>query len=258
LRFDKRAPAQIRDVKITRDFNIYAEGSVLIEIGNTKVIVTASVEEKVPPFLKGTGQGWITAEYSMLPRATETRNIREIVRGSPSGRTHEIQRLIGRALRSAVDLKKLGERTIWVDCDVIQADGGTRVTSITGAFIAVADAMIKITKEGRVKQNPLKDYVAAISVGRLKNEVILDLNYQEDSSAEVDMNVVMTGKGEFVEIQATGEEHSFSQEDFNKMLEYAKLGIKKLIHIQKELIEGIPSIGHWERKNIKEFVYIDK
>ncbi|MEZ0323136.1 MAG: ribonuclease PH [Hydrogenothermaceae bacterium] len=258
MRIDGRKPGQLRDIKITRDFNIYAEGSVLIEIGNTKVIITASIEEKVPPFLKGTGQGWITAEYSMIPRASETRSLREVVRGSPSGRTHEIQRLIGRSLRAAVDLKKLGERTIWVDCDVIQADGGTRVTSITGAFIAVADAMIKLTKENKVKSNPLKDYVAAISVGKVRNEIIVDLNYTEDSTAQVDMNLVMTGKGEFVEIQATGEENTFSREDFNKMLDYGKLAIEKLIHIQKQFVEGIPSISHWERKDIKEFVYLDR
>lgn len=258
LRPDGRRPGQIRNIKVIRDFNIYAEGSVLIEFGNTKVIVTASIEEKVPPFLKGSGQGWITAEYSMIPRASETRSLREVVRGSPSGRTHEIQRLIGRSLRAAVDLKKLGERTIWVDCDVIQADGGTRVASITGAFIAVADAMIKLTKQNTVKSNPLKDYVAAISIGKVKNEIVIDLNYAEDSTAQVDMNLVMTGKGEFVEVQATGEENTFSREELNKMLDYGKLAIEKLIHIQKQFVEGIPSIGHWERKDIKEFVYIDR
>ena len=258
LRFDGRKPTQLRPIKITRDFNIYAEGSVLIEMGNTKVIVTASVDEKVPPFLRGSGQGWITAEYSMLPRSTENRNIREVVRGSPSGRTQEIQRLIGRSLRGVVDLKRLGERTLWVDCDVIQADGGTRVTSITGAFIAVADAMIKLTESGSVKLNPLKDYVAAISTGVVGNDVVLDLNFKEDSSAKVDMNLVMTGSGDFVEIQATGEEYSFSQEEFNKMLEYGKLGIKKLVDIQKQFIDGTPSMGIWKRTPIKEFIYEDK
>jgi ribonuclease PH len=257
LRPDGRKPTQIRPVKIVRDFNIHAEGSVLIEIGNTKVIITASVEEKVPPFLKGSGQGWITAEYSMLPRATESRNIREIVRGAPSGRTHEIQRLIGRSLRAVVDLKKLGERTLWVDCDVIQADGGTRVTSITGAFIAVADAMIKLVENNRIKQNPLKDYVAAISTGVVGKEVVLDLNFKEDSAAKVDMNLVMTGRNEFVEVQATGEEYSFTQEEFNKMIDYGKVGINKLINIQKEFIEGVPSINHWKRKDIKVFEFID-
>jgi len=216
LRPDGRKPTQIRPIKIIRDFNIYAEGSVLIEMGNTKVIITASVDERVPPFLKGSGQGWITAEYSMLPRATESRSIREVVRGSPSGRTQEIQRLIGRSLRGVVDLKKLGERTLWVDCDVIQADGGTRVASITGAFIAVADAMIKLSENGALKQNPLKDYVAAISVGIVGKDVVLDLNFKEDSSARVDMNLVMTGKGEYVEVQATGEEYSFSQEQLKE------------------------------------------
>ncbi|WP_028950247.1 ribonuclease PH [Sulfurihydrogenibium subterraneum] len=255
MRPDNRKPAQLRPIKITRDFNIYAEGSVLIEFGNTKVIVTASIEDKVPPFLKGSGQGWITAEYSMIPRASETRSLREVVRGSPSGRTHEIQRLIGRSLRAAVDLKKLGERTIWIDCDVIQADGGTRVASITGAFIAVADALIKLEKNNLVKSNPLKDYVAAISVGKVNNEIVLDLNYQEDSKAQVDMNIVMTGKGEFVELGATGEENTFTYDELQKMIEYGKSGIERLIKIQKEFIEGVPSLGHWERKNVKEFVY---
>ncbi len=258
MRPDGRKPIQLRPIKITRDFNIYAEGSVLIEMGNTKVIITASVDEKVPPFLKGSGQGWITAEYSMLPRATESRSIREVVKGSPSGRTQEIQRLIGRSLRGVVDLRKLGERTLWVDCDVIQADGGTRVASITGAFIAVADAMIKLTEKGILKQNPLKDFVAAISVGVVGKEVVLDLNFKEDSSARVDMNLVMTGKGEYVEVQATGEEYSFSQEQFDKMLEYGKIGIQKLIKVQKQFIEGVPSVGHWERKDIKEYEFIDE
>ena len=258
MRFDGRKPKQIRPVRITRDFNIYAEGSVLIEVGNTKVIITASIEEKVPPFLRGSGQGWITAEYSMLPRSTESRNIREVVKGAPSGRTQEIQRLIGRSLRGVVDLKRLGERTLWVDCDVIQADGGTRVASITGAFIAVADAMIKLTQQGIVQKNPLKDYVAAISTGIVGNEVVLDLNFKEDSSAKVDMNLVMTGSGEFVEVQATGEEFTFSQEQFNQMIEYGKIGIEKLINIQKQFIEGVPSLGHWKRKDIKEFVYTDE
>ncbi len=258
LRPDGRKPTQIRPVKITRDFNIYAEGSVLIEMGNTKVIITASIDEKVPPFLRGSGQGWITAEYSMLPRSTENRNIREVVRGAPSGRTQEIQRLIGRSLRGVVDLKRLGERTLWVDCDVIQADGGTRVASITGAFIAVADAMIKLTESGAVKQNPLKDYVAAISTGVVGNDVVLDLNFKEDSAAKVDMNLVMTGSGNFVEIQATGEEYSFSQEEFNKMLEYGKLGIKKLIEIQKKFIEGSSTMGVWKRTPIKEFQFNDE
>ncbi len=258
MRPDGRKPTQLRPIKIVRDFNIYAEGSVLIEMGNTKVIITASVDEKVPPFLKGSGQGWITAEYAMLPRATESRSIREVVKGSPSGRTQEIQRLIGRSLRGVVDLRKLGERTLWVDCDVIQADGGTRVASITGAFIAVADAMIKLTEKGVLKQNPLKDYVAAISVGVVGKEVVLDLNFKEDSSARVDMNLVMTGKGEYVEVQATGEEYSFTQEQFDKMLEYGKIGIEKLIKIQKQFIEGVPSVGHWERKDIKEFEFVDE
>ncbi len=258
MRPDGRKPTQLRPIKIIRDFNIYAEGSVLIEMGNTKVIITASVDERVPPFLKGSGQGWITAEYSMLPRATESRSIREVVRGSPSGRTQEIQRLIGRSLRGVVDLKKLGERTLWVDCDVIQADGGTRVASITGAFIAVADAMIKLSENGTLKQNPLKDYVAAISVGVVGKDVVLDLNFKEDSSARVDMNLVMTGKGEYVEVQATGEEYSFSQEQFDKMIEYGKIGIEKLIKVQKAFIEGVPSIGHWKRKDIKEYQFIDE
>jgi len=258
LRPDGRKPTQLRPIKITRDFNIYAEGSVLIEMGNTRVIITASIDEKVPPFLRGSGQGWITAEYSMLPRSTENRNIREVVRGAPSGRTQEIQRLIGRSLRGVVDLKRLGERTLWVDCDVIQADGGTRVASITGAFIAVADAMIKLTESGSVQANPLKDYVAAISVGVVGEEVVLDLNFKEDSSAKVDMNLVMTGSGNFVEVQATGEEYAFSEDEFQKMLDYGKLGINKLINVQKKFIEGSAVSGIWQRTPIKEYVFNDE
>ena len=199
-RFDNRKFDQMRFVKITRNYLKYAEGSVLIEVGNTKVICAATIEERVPPFLKGSGQGWITAEYSLLPRSTQTRNARESARGKVSGRTHEIQRLIGRALRSVIDLKALGERTILIDCDVIQADGGTRTASITGAFVALVEAIAGVYNKD--KPFPIKDFIAAISVGILSdNNAVLDLCYEEDSKATVDMNVVMTGSGEFIEIQ---------------------------------------------------------
>ena len=204
LREDARNTNELRQIKVTKDFNIYAEGSVLMEFGNTKVICTASVSEKVPPFLKNQGKGWLTAEYSMLPRATGERNTREAAKGKLSGRTMEIQRLIGRALRAAIDLDKLGERTITIDCDVIQADGGTRTTSISGGFIALALAMKKLLKEGIIKENPIISNVAAISVGIVNNTPMLDLKYSEDSIAEVDMNIIMNGKGEFVEVQGTG------------------------------------------------------
>lgn len=236
LRIDDRKSAEIRPVRITRHYTKYAEGSVLIEVGDTKVICNATVEEKVPLFLKGSGKGWVTAEYSMLPRATGTRNVREATRGRLSGRTMEIQRLIGRAMRSVIDLEMLGERTITIDCDVIQADGGTRTSSITGAFVALVDALNVLVVKKVLKRIPLRDFVAAISVGRVKDEIILDLNYQEDSIAEVDMNIVMTGNGEFVEIQGTGEEASFTRVDMDKMLSYAEKGTKELIAIQKQVL----------------------
>ena len=234
-RFDNRKFDQMRFVKITRNYLKYAEGSVLIEVGNTKVICAATIEERVPPFLKGSGQGWITAEYSLLPRSTQTRNARESARGKVSGRTHEIQRLIGRALRSVIDLKALGERTILIDCDVIQADGGTRTASITGAFVASVEAIAGVYNKD--KPFPIKDFIAAISVGILSdNNAVLDLCYEEDSKATVDMNVVMTGSGEFIEIQGTGEERPYTRTELNMMLEKAEKGINELIDYQKGVL----------------------
>ncbi len=232
-RKDGRTFNMIRPVRITKDYTMYAEGSVLIEMGETKVICNVSVEEKVPPFLKGSGTGWITAEYSMLPRATEQRKIRDVVKGKIDGRTHEIQRLIGRSLRSVIDLSSLGEKTLWVDCDVIQADGGTRTASITGAYIATCLAIKKLN----LKHNPIKDYLAAISVGIINGQPMLDLNYEEDSQAEVDMNFVITGKGEFVEIQGTGEKRSFTEKEFEILKDLAKKGVQKLIELQKRILE---------------------
>ena len=236
LREDARNTNELRQIKVTKDFNIYAEGSVLMEFGNTKVICTASVSEKVPPFLKNQGKGWLTAEYSMLPRATGERNTREAAKGKLSGRTMEIQRLIGRALRAAIDLDKLGERTITIDCDVIQEDGGTRTTSISGGFIALALAMKKLLKEGIIKENPIISNVAAISVGIVNNTPMLDLKYSEDSIAEVDMNIIMNGKGEFVEVQGTGEEATYTRAQLNQMIDLAEEGIKDIIEIQNKII----------------------
>jgi ribonuclease PH len=237
LREDGRQNHDIRNVKVTRNYTMYAEGSVLIEVGNTKVICTASVSEKVPPFLKNQGKGWITAEYSMLPRATDERNQRESVKGKLGGRTMEIQRLIGRALRACIDLEKLGERTVTIDCDVIQADGGTRTTSITGAYIALAMAMERLIKKGSLTENPLVANIAAISVGIVDGVPMLDLKYTEDSAAQVDMNVVMNSKGEFIEVQGTGEEATYNREQMNMMLDLAEKGIKELIEIQNKEIE---------------------
>jgi ribonuclease PH len=219
------------------NFTIHPEGSVLITVGQTKVICTATIEDRVPPFMRGQGKGWITAEYSMLPRATATRNIRESSKGKLSGRTMEIQRLIGRALRSVVNLEEIGERTIWLDCDVIQADGGTRTASITGAFVAMVLAFKKAVEQGTIHKMPVKTFLAATSVGiHPKEGVILDLCYEEDSTADVDMNVVMTGKGEFVELQGTGEEATFSEAQLAEMLSYAKKGVFELIEYQKKII----------------------
>jgi len=242
-RIDGRKPWQLRPVQITKDYNKYAEGSVLIEVGDTRVICTATVEEKVPPFLKGEGKGWITAEYGMLPRATGTRNPREAARGRISGRTYEIQRLIGRSLRSVTDLAALGERTILLDCDVIQADGGTRTASITGAFVAMVDALNKLKQQGLLQHIPVTDFIAATSVGRLGGEIILDLCYEEDSAAEVDMNVVMTGSGRFVEVQGTGEEASFTRQEMEDMIELAVRGIHQLISFQKEALNTVVWTG---------------
>ena len=216
----------------------HAEGSVLIEIGDTKVICSASVEERVPPFLRNTGKGWVTAEYSMLPRSTNTRTPRDSMTGRGSGRAFEIQRLIGRSLRSVIDLNGFGEKTIWIDCDVIQADGGTRTASITGAYVALVDAFRKMVKDGLIEKVPIKDSVAAISVGRVEGRVLLDLNYEEDSRAEVDMNVVMTGNGKFVEIQGTGEEAVFTKKEMDELTRMAQRGIKELTRIQKKTLEG--------------------
>ncbi|MFS0917464.1 ribonuclease PH [Brevibacillus sp. 179-C 1.1 NHS] len=239
MRVDGRAHDQLRPVTITRNYIKHAEGSCLIEVGDTKVICTATLEDRVPPFMRGGGKGWITAEYSMLPRATATRNARESSKGKVGGRTMEIQRLIGRALRSVVNLEAMGERTIWLDCDVIQADGGTRTASITGAFVAMVDAMQKLVDSGAWKQLPLNDFLAATSVGVVGEEAVLDLNYKEDSTAIVDMNVVMTGKGKFVELQGTGEDAPFSPEQLQEMIALAKVGIDNLINSQKEALADV-------------------
>jgi ribonuclease PH len=233
-RVDGRAPDQLRPVVLTRDFLLHPEGSVLVEFGATKVICTASVEDRAPSFLKGQGLGWVTAEYAMLPRATSTRTPREI-RG-PSGRSQEIQRLVGRALRAIIDRSKLGERTVWVDCDVIQADGGTRTAAITGSFVAVADALGRIP--GVEPSAAIRDCVAAVSVGVVEGQAALDLNYTEDAAAEVDMNVVMTGAGEFVEVQGTAERLAFSHARLNEMLELAGRGIRRLVALQRRAIEA--------------------
>ncbi|MFZ6017930.1 MAG: ribonuclease PH [Nitrospirota bacterium] len=240
MRPDGRKNNEIRDVKVHRNFVGTAEGSVLISMGNTKVICTASIEDKVPPFLKDQKRGWITAEYSMLPRSTPTRIMRESSTGRIGGRTHEIQRLIGRALRSVVDLSTLGERTIWIDCDVIQADGGTRTAAITGAFICLSDALRYALRNGLVEKMPIKDYLAAVSVGIVNGEPMIDLCYSEDSIAEVDMNIVMTGSGKLVEIQGTAEGIPFSKATLDSLIKLAEEGINRLIEIQKRLIEGEP------------------
>lgn len=239
LRQDGRRRDQLRPVKVTRDFIKYAEGSVLIEMGATKVICTASVEEKVPPFLKDKGRGWVTAEYAMLPRATHDRTQREAVRGKQGGRTLEIQRLVGRALRAVTDTADMGERTIWIDCDVIQADGGTRTASITGSFIALADALAVLKKKELIKKRPLTDYLAAVSVGKVGGEVLVDLAYEEDSMAEVDMNLVMTGRGRYVEVQGTAERTPFGKNDFDEFLAVGWSAIQDLVKLQKELIGSL-------------------
>lgn len=237
LREDGRKSSEEREIKITKDINIYAEGSVLIEVGNTKVICMASVSEKVPMFIRGTGKGWITAEYSMLPRSTNERNTREASKGKLGGRTVEIQRLIGRSLRAAIDLEKLGERLIIIDCDVIQADGGTRTASITGGYIALALAIKKLMSEGVLTENPIISNVAAISVGKINSTLMVDLKYSEDSIAEVDMNVIMNKKGEFIEIQGTGEESTFTRMELNQFLDLAEESIKRIINLQDKIIE---------------------
>lgn len=237
MRSDGRKNEQIRSVKVTRNYTKYAEGSVYIEVGDTKVLCNVSIEEKVPPFLKGKGEGWITAEYNMLPRATGVRKIRDIARLKVDGRTMEIQRLIGRALRSVVDLKALGEKTLWVDCDVIQADGGTRTTSISGAFIALVDAVNKIHKVKPFKVYPIRSFVAATSVGIVGGEKIIDLCYEEDSVAKVDMNIIGTDEGEFVEVQGTGEESPMSRAELNELLDLGEKGLKQMITVQKNALK---------------------
>ncbi|AOA56979.1 ribonuclease PH [Acinetobacter larvae] len=237
MRIDQRALDQLRDIKITRNYTRYAEGSVLIEFGHTKVLCTASIDHSVPRFLKGQGQGWVTAEYGMLPRSTHTRSDREAARGKQSGRTQEIQRLIGRSLRAMIDLKKLGEHTINIDCDVIQADGGTRTASITGAAVALVDAVNVLIEQKKIKQDPLKGLIAAVSVGIFQDQALLDLCYEEDSNCQTDLNVVMTQAGEFIEIQGTAEDKPFTREQCNSMLQLAEQGIKELIQKQKTALD---------------------
>jgi ribonuclease PH len=248
MRADGRQTDELRPFKVTLQPNKYAEGSVLIEAGDTKVLCTASVEERVPPFLKGQGKGWVTAEYAMLPRATHSRNQRESIKGKQAGRTMEIQRLIGRALRSIVQLDALGERTITIDCDVLQADGGTRTTSITGGFLALALAVHKLSGTVNFARYPLTDFLASISVGVMQEQILLDLNYEEDSKAKVDMNVVMTGAGSFVEVQGTGEESPFSRAELDRMLGLAEAGIRQLVEWQKAALgEAGVRIGETKR-----------
>jgi len=241
-RTDGRAPDELRPVKITPGFLPYAEGSVLIEMGNTRVVCSASLEDRVPPFLRNSGQGWLTAEYAMLPRATQTRTGREIGRGGPSGRTHEIQRLIGRSLRAIADMKVLAERTITIDCDVLQADGGTRTAAITGAYVAFALASRSLVKAGKISRSLTINQVAAVSVGIVGNTPLLDLKYDEDSRAEVDMNVVCTGDGRFIELQGTAEREPFSRQQMDELVAIATKGIAKLLEIQKTIISTADQI----------------
>ncbi|MCL5006204.1 MAG: ribonuclease PH [Acidobacteria bacterium] len=235
MRAGNRDATALRPVELIPHFISSAEGSALIRLGETQVVCTASVEDGVPPFLKGSGKGWISGEYAMIPRATDTRTPREVTRGRQSGRTMEIQRLIGRSLRAITDLEKLGERTVWIDCDVIRADGGTRTASITGSMVALVLAFKRLQEMEVLKQIPLRDYVAAISVGIIGNEILLDLDYSEDSNADVDMNVVMTGSGRFVEVQATAEQHPFGDEDLARMIELTRPAIQQLIEQQKSI-----------------------
>jgi ribonuclease PH len=236
VRADGRGPAELRPVRFTPGYLKHADGSCLVEVGDTRVVCALSVEEKVPPFLKGKGEGWVTAEYGMLPRATTTRSPREASKGAPSGRTHEIQRLIGRSLRAVVDTKALGERTLWADCDVIQADGGTRCASITGAFVALVEALRKLRRAGGFPELPVLDYVAAVSVGKVGEVILLDLNYEEDSSAHVDMNIVKTGRGRFVEVQGTAEGQPFTEDEMRELMAAADKGVKELIQLQKKAL----------------------
>lgn len=236
MRPSGRAPDQLREIKLTRDYTCHAEGSVLVEFGKTRVICTVSIEEQVPRFLKGKGQGWLTAEYGMLPRSTGSRMRREATQSSQGGRTMEIQRLIGRSLRAVVDLEKLGERTLTVDCDVIQADGGTRTASITGAYVALVDAVRSLQYEKVLNEDPVNNVIASVSVGIYEGTAVLDLDYAEDSNAETDMNVVMNGDGHFIEVQGTAEGHAFSTEELNEMLVLAQTGINELFEIQRKAL----------------------
>jgi len=236
MRPSGRIPDQLREIKLTRDYTCHAEGSVLVEFGRTRIICTASIEDRVPGFLKGKGQGWLTAEYGMLPRSTGSRMRREATQTSQGGRTMEIQRLIGRSLRSVVELKKLGERTLTIDCDVIQADGGTRTASITGAYVALVDAVRSLQYEKVLKEDPVNSALASVSVGIYKGTAVLDLDYAEDSNAETDMNVVMNGDGQFIEVQGTAEGHAFSREELNEMLSLAQKGINELFEHQRKAL----------------------
>jgi ribonuclease PH len=238
MRPSKRQPDELRDLRITRHYTRHAEGAVLIEAGDTRVLCTVSVEDKVPPFLRGKGQGWLTAEYGMLPRSTNTRSDREAARGKQSGRTQEIQRLIGRALRAVVDLNALGERTLQIDCDVIQADGGTRTAGITGAFVAVHDAVSYLLDKQLIAASPIRDFVAAVSVGVYQGVPVLDLDYPEDSGCDTDMNVVMTGSGGFIEVQGTAEGAPFSRAEMNSLLDLARHGIQQLVAAQKAALKN--------------------
>ncbi len=237
MRPSGRNPDQLRRINLTRNYTMHAEGSVLVEFGNTKVLCTASIEDRVPGFLRGHGQGWVTAEYGMLPRSTGERMGREASRGKQGGRTLEIQRLIGRSMRAAVDLSALGERTITLDCDVIQADGGTRTASITGAFVALSDAISSLLTSGQITSSPIINMVASVSVGIYQGTPVLDLDYAEDSNAETDMNIVMNDAGDFIEVQGTAEGHAFNQDELNAMLNLAQLGIRQLIDAQRETLE---------------------
>lgn len=236
MRTDGRKERQLRPVVITPGYIKHADGSVLIEVGATRVICTAKLEDKVPPFLRNSGKGWITAEYGMLPSSSRVRISREATRGKIGGRTHEIQRLIGRSLRAIADLERLGERTVWIDCDVIQADGGTRTASITGAYVALVEAARRWLKQGAIREDPVKDAVAAVSVGIVAGKVLLDLAYEEDSRAEVDMNIVMTGSGKFVEVQGTAESAPFTKSRLDRMTEIAEQGIRELLKVQKKVL----------------------
>ena len=243
MRTDGRKPTQLRPLKITPGYLKTADGSVLIEVGDTKVICTAKLEERVPPFLRNSGKGWITAEYGMLPGSSQTRIGRESSRGKVGGRTHEIQRLIGRSLRAVADLRSLGERTIWIDCDVIQADGGTLTASITGAYVALAQAIRAWLARGIVNVDPIKDLVAAVSIGMIEGRILLDLCYEEDSKADVDMNFVMTGSGKFIEVQGTAESAPFTKKQMERMAEIAQQGIKELLKTQKRIISTLSPVA---------------